>query len=149
MLRRQGTQGLSQQDTRARERLHSHAERFTQLVRSVAASMSSTRSFQRIGMDNIVEAVKAGMEVTEVVASGCPGHEKLAVLTEAVIMLVDESDFAGDYEPIVLTLVPHLVNTLIVVREGKLRVNRGLWRRLRRRVRSLLACIGCVAPPAS
>lgn len=141
-------QGLSQQDTRTRERLHSHAERFTQIVRSVAASMSSTQSFQRIGMDNIVEAVKAGMEITEVIAAGCPGHEKLAVLTEAVLVLVDESNFAGDYEPIVLTLVPHLVNTLIVVREGKLRVNRGLWRRIRRRARYLLSQIGCVAPAA-
>ena len=130
---------------RERERLHAHAEEFTQLVQSVRASLASGR-FTRVSLANLVEAVKAGMEITEIVAAARPGHEKLAVLTEAILMLIDESDFAGDYEPVVLTLVPHLVNTLIVVKDGKLRVNRGPWRKFRNTVRSFCVSLGCLMP---
>lgn len=127
----------------AQERLYQHAQEFTQLVRSVTAALSASRSgnFARIGLVNLVEAVKAGMEVVEVLASGQPGHRKLAVLTEAILLLVDRADFVNEeFEPVVLTLVPHIVNTLIVVKDGKLRVNRSWFRRIRKFFRALFSC---------
>lgn len=60
------------------------------------------------------------------------GFQKKEAVKTAISVLVDESNITGELEPIVLRMIPVLIDNFIKIKDGqKLRINRSPFRKLK------------------
>lgn len=58
------------------------------------------------------------------------GADKKSAVIKIVTRLVDESDLCGPMEPLVLAIIPGMIDNLVEVDRGRLRIKRGLVKKL-------------------
>ena len=69
------------------------------------------------------------------------GYQKKEAVKTVIAVLVDESDIAGELEPVVLRLIPILIDNFIEIKDGsKLSINRSPFRKIRHKW-AKLCCI--------
>jgi hypothetical protein len=54
------------------------------------------------------------------------GDEKKDLVIEVVKTVVDDTDMTGSFEPIILPMLPVLIDQLVMVADGKMKINTGL-----------------------
>ena len=72
-----------------------------------------------LSLSNLPEVVRVLMQLSEKY-SDITGQKKKEIVTKAVVKLIDESDACQHLEPIVLSIVPALCDTLIGVEKNGL-----------------------------
>lgn len=53
---------------------------------------------------------------------GMKGEQKKALVIEVVTRLIDESDVCGPMEPVILSVIPTMIDSIVSVDKGQLRI---------------------------
>ena len=68
------------------------------------------------------------------------GAQKKALVVKSIQIIVDESDVAGMYEPFILPMVSQLIDELILVDGGKMKINVGGDGKMKTKIGDLFKC---------
>ena len=112
------------------------------------AAVTNARLYSIIGsitIEQIPAALKVGIEVMESV-KGLSGLEKKERLTQAIVYTVDRSNVTGSLEPMVLRMIPFMIDALVEVSDKGLRVNKRAKRGMKR---VWDCCLSCKRPDPS
>lgn len=82
-------------------------------------------NYQEMSIGDIPTIVIEVMQVVETI-KGKTGAEKKQLVIDVVTRLVDDSDIAGNSEIYILPMIPTLIDKLVEVDNGKLRINIGV-----------------------
>jgi hypothetical protein len=92
-------------------------------------------------MDKIPTIIIHSMEIVEKF-SNLVGYQKKELVVNVVTKVLDESDIAGDFEPLILQMVPVLIDQFVEVDQGKLKINTKLRKRFQTLMRSIWKLFG-------
>lgn len=85
--------------------------------------------YQKITFENLpdvlIECMKFVSDSREL-----SGPEKKRVVIATVVDLVDASDLAGSLEPVVLHMLPHMIDKLIAVEKKQISINPSVYKGL-------------------
>ena len=87
-------------------------------------------------LENILELVVDAMQFLNKMVR-MSGHQKRQCIIDALLLLLDETN-SGElefYEPIIKSMIPSTVNTLIDVEKKKIKLNK--------RIKKCIGCMGC------
>lgn len=85
----------------------------------------SDLDFTKMGVPEIPGLVIKTMEIVEQI-KGLTGQEKKDLVIKVVERVVDESDISGSLEPLILPMIPTMIDELVMVSDGKMKINERL-----------------------
>lgn len=95
-----------------------------EVVLDIVTKLKSFADFKDFKLGQLPDLVIKAMEIVEDFR-GLSGKGKKQLVIKSVAMIIDESDVTGPVEPFVLMVVPPLIDDLIAVDAGKMKVNKG------------------------
>lgn len=98
------------------------------VVRIVSQLKAMHGDLVDFNMSKLPQLIIKTMELVENV-KGLTGYQKKDLVTKCVHVVVDESDMAGIFEELVLPMIPKMVDEIIMVDAGKMKINNNLKKR--------------------